>query len=310
MNSGVHERTYAMFQEALGPLLREALGDPLTTEVMINPDGTVWVERQGQSMTWEGTCDVLYVERIIRLAAALDYKEVSENAPSVAVTLPGGQRFQGFMPPRVAAHALTIRTHQRQVLTREHYVPHLCPGDVFDRCVEAIRAKETVLIAGMMSSGKSTFMSTLLGYVEATERLVTVEDVQELQVQVPNRVALFATPSTVHQAIDDAWRSAAHRVLVGEIRNGPAAIAALDVWMGLKGGLCTIHGKSGRDALQRLEHLCGEVNRNGDFRPRIASVIDLVVYLEQVEGKRQVQEVLQLNGWGETGYDITTLFAR
>lgn len=306
MTQHVYMTACTMLEESLGPAIRAALADPQVTEIMVNPDARLWVERQGGPMVCIGEVARQTVEAIIRLAAGLDGGGYSREHPSVDATLPGGQRFHGAMPPRVTAPTFTIRTHQSQLLTREDYVPARCPAPVFDRLVQAVQAKETVLIAGMMSSGKSTCMSTLMGVIPETERVVTVEDVRELRKAVPNQVATFAPPSRLHEAIEEAWRSAAHRVLVSEIRSGLAALAALDVWMGLKGGLCTIHGKSARDALERLAHLCGEVSQAGEFRPRIGSVIDWVVYLEQVEGQRRIWEVVHLKGWTGTQYELDT----
>jgi len=310
MTATVYSHNAAMLTEALGPTISAALADPQTTEIMANPDATLWVERAGRGMTCEGTMDVTQRESIIRLAASLDYATFSPERPSIDATLPGGQRFHGSVPPRVKAPYFTIRTHTSRVLAREDYVPGLCPGDVFDRLVEAVQAQEMILIAGMMGCGKSTLMTTLVSYIAPAERIVTVGDVKEIQVSTPNQVALFASPSHLHEAIEEAWRTNGTRVLVEEIRTGLAALAALDVWMGLKGGLCTFHGKSARDVLARLEHLCGEVHKDGNFGPRIGSVIDWVVYLEQVQGKRQVQEVCRVQGWTGNTYAMETLFKR
>jgi type IV secretion system protein VirB11 len=308
MTTTTEQRTRAMLEEALGECLGAAMVDPRVTEICANPCGKVWIERQGEPMQMFDYLEVFERERIIRLAAAVDGVEVNARQPSLDATLPGGQRFHASIPPRVRAPYFTIRLHQQTVLTRADYVPALCPGEVFDRLLKAVIDKETVLIAGMMSSGKSTLMSTLVGAIPQHERVVTVGDVQEVRVSVPNQVALFAAPSQLHEAIEEAWRSAAHRVLVEEIRTGEAALAALNVWMGLKGGLCTVHGKGALDTLHRLEHLCMEVNRQGSFAPRIGSVVDIVVYLDQVEGKRQICEVVQVTGWKEGQYDVDTLY--
>jgi Flp pilus assembly CpaF family ATPase len=305
----LYSRRLEMFEEALGAHILEPLADPTVTEICANPDGTLWVERHGAPMVCTISLPASERTRIIWLAAALDECVIDTDSPSVDATLPGGQRFHGSIPPRVKAPYFTIRTHQQRLLTRNDYVPGLCPGDVFDRLMQAVVDKETILLVGMMSSGKSTLMSTLVGAIPQTERVVTVGDVQEVRVSVPNQVALCAPPQQLHLAIEEAWRSAAHRVLVEEIRTGDAALAALNVWMGLKGGLCTLHGKSALDALQRLEHLCGEVHRNGNFGPRIGSVVDLVVYLEHIQGQRQVCEVLRMNGW-KGDYDVETVFKR
>lgn len=306
MTESLYATTAAMLDESFGPVIRAALADPQVTEIMVNPDGRLWIERQGAPMVCVGEMARPAVDTMLRLAATLDGGGTSREHPTVDATLPGGQRLHGAVPPRVRAPMVTIRTHQQQLLTRADYVPALCPAVVFDRLWQAVQARDTVLIAGMMRSGKTTFLSTLMGALGAWERVVTVEDAAELRQAVPNQVATFAPQSRLHEVIEAAWRTAADRVLISEIRSGLAALAALDVWMGLKGGLCTIHGKSAQDALARLAHLCGEVSHAGEFRPRIAAVVDWVVYLEQVEGRRQVREVMHLKGWNGSDYVLET----
>src|SRR5262245_24407173 len=104
----IYARKLAMFEEAIGGVIRQALEDPGTTEVMCNPDNRLWQERHGQPMVCIGSLTLGEADRIIRLAASLDETVIDTERPSVDATLPGGQRFHGSIPPRVKAPYFTI----------------------------------------------------------------------------------------------------------------------------------------------------------------------------------------------------------
>src|SRR5215467_10701516 len=118
------QRQEAMLQHALGDVVRDALAMPGTVEIMINADGRVWHERHGAPTVCIGTQDPRQTEATIRLVATLNRKSVSVDTPSIAGVLPGGQRFQGWIPPRTTGPAYCIRCHQTEVLTQHAYVPH------------------------------------------------------------------------------------------------------------------------------------------------------------------------------------------
>jgi type IV secretion system protein TrbB len=185
MTTAVAPRQQAMLDHVLGALVRDALAQPGCCEVMVNPDGTVWSERYGQPQQCIGWQAPAVTAAVIRLVASLNQTVVHAERPSLAGTLPGGQRFQGWLPPRTKAPAYCIRVPQAQTLTREDYVPACCSAATWDVIAAAVQAGETVLVAGRMSSGKTTFMNTLIGLVSPGVRMVTIEDTAELVVAAP-----------------------------------------------------------------------------------------------------------------------------
>jgi Flp pilus assembly CpaF family ATPase len=299
-------RHQTMLEHALGDLIREALAQPGCVEVEVNADGTVWHECYGAQAVQIGRQSPVVTEAVIRLVAALNQTVVHAGRPSIAGTLPGGQRFQGWVPPRTKAPAYLIRVPPTQVLTREAYVPACCSAAMWDTLVDAIVTGQTVLLAGGMSSGKTSLFNALMGVVPSDVRLVTIEDTAEGVITVPNHLQLYGTAEhDLDAAVKEAFRSAGRRLPVGEIRDGKTAIQALKLWQAVGGGLATIHASSGRNVLARLASLCADVSP-GEYHSRLGEVIDLIVYLEIRAGRRQITDVLRV-GWKDNAYDLVSL---
>jgi Flp pilus assembly CpaF family ATPase len=141
----------------------------------------------------------------------------------------------------------------------------------------------------------------LLGLVPADVRMVTIEDTAELVPLVPNHLQLYGTAEeTLDAVVKEGFRSAGQCLPVGEIRDGKTAMQALKLWLAVGGGLATIHADSARDALTRLAYLCQEV-APGTYDALIGSVVDWVVYVETVAGRRHITDVLQVD-WKEEAY--------
>jgi type IV secretion system protein TrbB len=303
-------RVKAMLTEALGPVIRQALSDPQTSEVMVNPDQSIWHERQGAPAVCIGHQAPETTAAVIRLLATLNQTVVTFEQPSLDATLPTGERFKGFLPPRVRAPAFCIRVPQAQVLTREHYVPACCPAEIWEVMARAVAARENVVLVGGMSSGKTTLMNTLIRLIPPEIRVASVEDTAELSISVPNSLQLYTSVDADLQAVvKEGFRTAAQRILVGEIRDGVTAINTLKLWLGVGGGICTLHAGSAKEALLRLERLCDEVGQ-GQYQPLIGEVIDLVVFLEHVGGQRLMGEVLRVYGWNGGDYETAYVWKR
>jgi type IV secretion system protein TrbB len=301
MSTATHQRLLAMLDHALGDLVREALAAPGTVEVLVNADGTVWHEVYGRSQVCIGRQEPHVAAAVIGLVAMLNHTVVHSAKPSLAAALPSGQRFQGWLPPRTKAPAYCIRVPQAQVLTRQDYVPQCCSGAAWDLLAQAVAARQTLLIAGLMGSGKTTLFNSLLALIPPHVRVVTVEDTAEAQPMVPNYLQLYGTAEeNLDQVVKEGFRSAGQRVPVGEIRDGKTALQALNLWMAIGGGLATTHGASARDALARLAYLCGPESP-GAYDPLLGGIIDWVVYLETVNNKRRVAEVVRVD-WKEGRY--------
>jgi type IV secretion system protein TrbB len=304
-------RHLAMLEEALGPVIREALAVPGTVEILVNPDQTIWHEVHGQDrMVCLGTQSPQATAAVIRLVATLNGKTVHADKPSLNGVLPGGQRFQGFLPPRSPAPAFCIRVHQAQVLTREDYVPSAMPATVWDLLVQAIADRLNILIVGGMASGKSTLFNALIQCIPKDIRVCTMEDTAEAMPSVPNYLQLYAgEDGDLQDVVKDGFRTAARRILIGEIRDGKTAMRTLKVWLAVGGGIATTHANSAREGLAYVAQLCRE-SQPGVHEETIGRVVDLVVFLKEAQGQRQVWEVLRIYGWKEGHYDEEMVFDR
>jgi type IV secretion system protein TrbB len=305
------QRHLAMLDEALGPIVREALRMPGTVEVLVNADQRIWHEVHGApAMVCLGTQEPRLTAAAIRLIATLNGKSVHAGKPSLDAVLPGGQRFKGFLPPRTQAPAYCIRSHQAQVLTREDYVPAVMPAAVWDVLAQAVATRENILVVGGMGSGKSTLMNALIRLIPPEMRVLTIEDTAENSVSVPNYLQLYtSTDAGMQDVVEEGFRTAARRILVGEIRNGKTAITTCKVWLGVGGGIATTHADSARDALTRMAYLCAE-DSAGEYGQLLGDVIDLIVFMEEVQGQRLVSEVLRVTTWKEGMYETEMVFDR
>lgn len=301
-------RWHAMLDAALGAVILGALAGSDTREVMVNPDGTIWHDRYGQdAAVCLGTQRARSTEAVIRLVASLNAKSISFAHPSLHAVLPSGERFQGFIPPRTKGPSFCIRKPQAQVLSRDDYVPACCSASTWDRLVQAVLTRENLMLCGGMGSGKTTLMNALVRLIPPHIRLCTMEDTAEVVVGVPNHIQLYTSDDADLQAVvKEGFRTAAQQSLVGEIRDGITALNTLKLWLGIGGGICTTHADSAFDALPRWEFLCGEV-APGQYGPQLAEVIDLLVYLETVDGHCRIAQMVTINGWNEGTYDYEVL---
>ena len=303
-------RQRMMLEEALGPLVRAALATPRTVEVLVNADGTIWHEVHGTGMVCVGMQDPRTTEATIRLVAALNQAEIHRRQPSLDAVLPTGERFKGFLPPRTRGPAYCIRCPQAQALTREDYVPACCPAEVWDLLARAVVGRTNVLLVGGMSSGKTTLMNALIRLIPPHTRVASMEDTAELTLSMPNHLQLYTSADADLQAVvKEGFRTAAQRILVGEIRDGVTAINTLKLWLGVGGGIATTHADSARDALTRLAYLCAEVGA-GTYQPLLGDVIDLIVFMENIQGQRLISEVVRVYAWKGDRYDMETVWQR
>lgn len=180
-----------MLRTALGPAIARLLEDPCVVEVMLNPDGRLWIDRLSEGLSDTGErLSAADGERIVRLVAHHVGVEVHTGAPRVSAELPEtGERFEGLLPPVVAAPAFAIRKPAVAVFTLEDYV---AAGIMAEGQAEALRVgvatRANILVAGGTSTGKTTLTNALLAEVAKTEdRVVIIEDTRELQCTAPRR---------------------------------------------------------------------------------------------------------------------------
>lgn len=299
-------RLLDMLTTALGPVGRW-LHTSTVVEIMVNPDGVVWVEHQGAVPQQSGdTLDAATVERVIRLMATHGNVECHAGAPSLSAVLPGdGARFQGFVPPVVTRPAFVIRKKALRVFTLEEYVQAgIMTAAQAAAIIQAVRQRQNIVIAGSTGSGKTTLLNAVLALIAQTgDRLVTIEDTPELQCTAPNHLALYTREgvATMQQLVKDTMRCRPDRIIVGEVRDG-AALDLLKAWgTGHPGGVATVHANGAKETLTRLEQLVQEVVVTVP-RALIAEAVNLIVYLERTPGGRRVQAVAAVVGLDQDRY--------
>ena len=305
-NNETVSRGARMLRTALGPAIASFLQDGSIVEVMLNPDGRLWIDRLKSGL--EDTGERLSPadgERIVRLVAHHVGAEVHPASPRVSAELPEtGERFEGLIPPVVAAPTFAIRKPAVAVFTLDDYVAAgIMRRDQADMLRLAVGMRRNVLVAGGTSTGKTTLVNALLAEVAKTsDRVVLIEDTRELQCAAPNLVALRTKDgvASLSDLVRSSLRLRPDRIPVGEVR-GAEALELLKAWgTGHPGGIGTIHAGSAIGALRRLEQLIQEAVITVP-RALIAETINVVVVLAGRGSKRRVAELAAVRELGAGG---------
>ena len=300
-----------MLRTALGSAIGGWLDDASVGEVMLNPDGRLWIDRLAGGL--EDTGERLSAddgERIIRLVAHHVGAEVHPGSPRVSAELPGtGERFEGLLPPVVAGPAFAIRRPAVAVFTLSDYV---AAGIMAERQAEflreAVAGRANILVAGGTSTGKTTLVNALLAEVAKTsDRVVLIEDTRELQCAAPNLVALRTKDgaASLTNLVRSALRLRPDRIPIGEVRGGEA-LDLIKAWgTGHPGGVGTLHAGSAVGALRRLEQLVQEAVVTVP-RALIAETIDVIAVLSGRGSARRLTELARVEGLDAQGdYRLT-----
>jgi type IV secretion system protein VirB11 len=305
------ERKRAMLRTAMGPVIAEALGDPLVSEVMVNPDGVLRIDRLGEGRSDTGArLKPAEIERIVRLVASHARTEVHGLSPIVSAELPAhggglaGERFEGVLPPVSTGPCFSIRKPASRLYTLADYVNDGVMEAGTARLLSlAVVERRNILVAGGTSSGKTTLANALLAELAARdERLILIEDTRELQCAAPDCVALRTRPGVASMAdlVRSTLRLRPDRIIVGEVRGGEA-LDMLKAWnTGHPGGIATVHANGAMAALYRLEQLVEETV-TAIPRRLVADAIDLVVFLTGRGPGRRVGELLVVRGLDSAG---------
>jgi type IV secretion system protein VirB11 len=300
------ERGTRMLRTALGPAVARFLDDPAIVEVMLNPDGRLWIDRLAGGLADTGEqLSATDGERIIRLVAHHVGAEVHSGAPRVSAELPGtGERFEGLLPPVVAAPAFAIRKPAVAVFSLGDYVAAGIMSDAqADSLRQAVTERQNILVAGGTSTGKTTLTNALLAEIARTgDRVVLIEDTRELQCAAPNLVALRTRDGVVSlsELVRSSLRLRPDRIPIGEVR-GAEALDLLKAWStGHPGGIGTIHAGTAIGALRRLEQLIQEAVVTVP-RALIAETIDVIAVLSGRGSARRLAELVHVTSLGTTG---------
>lgn len=300
-----------MLRTALGPAIARFLEDPSVVEVMLNPDGRLWIDRLSEGLSDTGELmSPADGERIVRLVAHHVGAEVHPGAPRVSAELPGtGERFEGLLPPVVMAATFAIRKPAVAVFTLLDYVAAgIMSAEQSNILRRAVASRANILVAGGTSTGKTTLTNALLAEVAKTsDRVVIIEDTRELQCAAPNLVAMRTKDgvATLSELVRSSLRLRPDRIPIGEVR-GSEALDLLKAWgTGHPGGIGTIHAGSAIGALRRLEQLIQEAVVTVP-RALIAETIDLVAVLSGRGAARRLAELARVEGLGPDGdYCVT-----
>lgn len=300
------DRQRTMLRTAMGPAIATALADPAVIEVMVNPDGRLWIDRHGDGRIDTGErLEAPEAERIIRLVASHIGQECHRDRPVVSAELPEtGERFEGLLPPVSPSPCFAIRKPARVLYRLSDYVDAQIMTPLQAKALrEAVEAQKNIVVVGGTSSGKTTLVNALLAEVAASgDRVILIEDTRELHCAAEDCVSLRTKPGVA--ALADLVRSTLRlrpdRIIVGEVR-GPEALDMLKAWnTGHPGGITTLHANSAHAGLYRLEQLIQEVVVTVPRR-LIAEAIDIVVFLKGRGSARRVDTVAALEGLASDG---------
>jgi pilus assembly protein CpaF len=305
-----------------GPL--DALfADPTVTEVMCNDFDDIWVEREGIV----ARAPVAFADRdqyrgvIDKIVSAVG-RRVDESSPMVDARLPDGSRVNAIVPP-IAVHGpcLTIRRFSEDPFTITDLMSFGSVSDDLAVVLEAVvRGELNVLVSGGTATGKTTILNVLSQFIPDHERIITIEDAAELQLQQPHVVTLEARPAnaegqglvTIRDLVRNALRMRPDRIVVGECRGAEALDMLQAMNTGHDGSLTTLHANSPRDALSRLEMLvmmAGMELPERAVREMIAAAIDVIIQIERLpDGSRKVTSVQEVQGMEDRTIILQELF--
>lgn len=304
--SGLQEQFRDRQREALrrqlGPELLGWLEDERIVEIMLNPDGRLWVEVLGEGMQCRGRMDAVRGQMVMDTVAAMLDRVVTQDEPILEGELPlDGSRFEGLVPPLVECPAFAIRKKASLVFTLEDYVDQgALTAAQRDLLRQAVRERRNLLVCGGTGTGKTTLTNALLhAMAEETpeHRIVILEDTRELQCAAENAVFL-RTSKTIDMTrlLRATMRLRPDRILVGEVR-GAEALALLKAWnTGHPGGVGTVHANDALAALVRLGQLIQEAGVP-PVPELIAEAVDLVVSIERTPKGRRIEEIVKVRGW-------------
>ncbi len=313
LNDSERERLVdALSEEALGiGPLAPLMADPAVTDILVNGPHRVWIERGGRlEETGVSFEDDAHLLRVIERIAARANRRIDAASPMADLRLPDGSRVNATLPPiSPDGPTLSIRRFGRRRIRLDELERGQSIGSGMRQFLwEAVRHRQSVLVSGGTGAGKSTLLGALAEAVPHDERIVTIEDTLELQLDQPHVVRLETRPPNVEgtgtitqrELVVNALRMRPDRIVVGEVRAGEALDMLQAMNTGHEGSLSTIHANSPRDALSRLETLvlmAGFELPTSAIRAQIVSAIDLLVHVERgQDGRRRITKVAEITG--------------
>ena len=292
--------------EALGlGVLEPLLADPSVTEIMVNGPNDVYVERRGriQKLDMGFSNDAQLMQTIDRIVAAVN-RRVDESSPMVDARLPTGERVNVIVPPlALDGPTMTIRRFPTPFTLDDLIRKGSLDPVARDFLTACVRARFNIVVSGGTGTGKTTMLNALSGLISDADRIVTIEDSAELQLQQPHVVRLESRPAniegkgqvTIRDLVRNSLRMRPDRIIVGEVRGGETLDMLQAMNTGHDGSLVTVHANNAADAVSRLETLASMSELSIPYaalRDQINSAVDLIVQLNRgVDGSRRISEI-------------------
>ena len=299
----------------LGPL-EPLLADHTISDILVNRHSTIYVERRGKlEATNVAFKDDEHLMRVIERIVSSVGRRIDESSPMVDARLRDGSRVNAIIPPlSIDGPVLSIRRFGAEPLRMQALIDNKAlTKDIADMLEMCVAARLNVLISGGTGAGKTTLLNALSAYIPTNERIVTIEDSAELQLQQPHVVRLETRPPNIEgkgevtqrDLVRNALRMRPDRIVIGEVRGGEAIDMLQAMNTGHDGSLTTIHANTPRDALARLEtmiQMTGMRLSDRAMRQQVAAAINLVVQVARLsDGTRRVTSISEITGMeGET----------
>ena len=294
----------------LGPL-EPLLADTTISDILVNSHSTVYIERRGKleksNVVFK---DDEHLMRVIERIVSTVGRRIDESSPMVDARLQDGSRVNAIIPPlSIDGPVLSIRRFGAEPLSMAKLVEHKAlTKDIADMLQMCVTARLNTLISGGTGAGKTTLLNALSAFIPQNERIVTIEDSAELQLQQPHVVRLETRPPNIEgkgevtqrDLVKNALRMRPDRIVIGEVRGGEAIDMLQAMNTGHDGSLTTIHANTPRDALSRLEtmiQMTGMRLSERAMRQQVASAIDLVLQVARLsDGTRRVTSISEITG--------------
>jgi pilus assembly protein CpaF len=294
----------------LGPL-EPLLADPTISDILVNSHNTIYVERRGKiEVTNVAFKDDEHLMRVIERIVSSVGRRIDESSPMVDARLKDGSRVNAIIPPlSIDGPVLSIRRFGAVPLRMDSLIENKAlTKDIADMLEMCVNARLNILISGGTGAGKTTLLNALSAYISEEQRIVTIEDSAELQLQQPHVVRLETRPPNIEgrgevtqrDLVRNALRMRPDRIVIGEVRGGEAIDMLQAMNTGHDGSLTTIHANTPRDALSRLEtmiQMTGMRLSERAMRQQVASAIDLVLQVARLsDGSRRVTSISEITG--------------
>lgn len=310
----VKDRAKRKLERDMGEEFLAALHDPRTVEIMLNPDGKLWLERLGEPMTCIGNMRPSQSQAIIETISGYHGKEVTVKSPLLEGELPlDGSRFTGQLPPVVSGPTFTIRKKAVAIFTLDQYVES---GVMSERqknvLINAVANHRNILVIGGTGTGKTTLINAIINEMvvyDPGERVVIIEDTGEIQCAAPNYIQYHTTVDVSMTALlKTTLRMRPNRILVGEVR-GPEALDLLMAWnTGHEGGAATLHANNAKAGLDKLAmYISMHPDSPSPVEPLIGEAVHVVVHIAREDHGRRIKEIIEVSGYENGQYNIKHL---